>query len=178
MLYLDCWRRILSGHVGREHRGVEGKHDEGRGARHKVEDPRRRRPHRHGVVALQEDHGHEGEGVQHAERLSVGLKDTSLSASPLLISDFLQGVPFARSLGWVDLNFECSIFCPILPGLMGIWQKRLGRRARWWNTQIKVNSTQVHKQMEHPLFLPRDATFLPEPCARRESPILEPQSRQ
>ena len=29
---------------------------------------------------------------------------------------------------------------------MGIWQKRLGIWARWWNTQIKVNPTLVHQQ--------------------------------
>ena len=29
-------------------------------------------------------------------------------------------------LGWVDLNFERCTFCPILPGLMGNWQKRVG----------------------------------------------------
>ena len=39
-------------------------------------------------------------------------------------------------LGWVDLDFECSAVCPILPGLMGIWQKWLGSYARWWNTEI------------------------------------------
>ena len=27
-------------------------------------------------------------------------------------------------LGWVDLCFECSAVCPILPGLMVIWQER------------------------------------------------------
>ena len=34
-------------------------------------------------------------------------------------------------LEWVDLDFECSTVCPILPGLMVIWQKGLGSRARW-----------------------------------------------
>ena len=34
----------------------------------------------------------------------------------------LQGVQCARGLDWVDLDFECSTVCPILPGLMGIWQ--------------------------------------------------------
>ena len=38
----------------------------------------------------------------------------------------LQGVPTACGLGWVDLDFECSTVCPIGPGLMGMWQKRLG----------------------------------------------------
>ena len=52
-------------------------------------------------------------------------------------------------LGWDDLDFECSTVCPILPGLKGIWQKRLGSWARRWNTQIKVNLTQV--QMGHPV---------------------------
>ena len=36
---------------------------------------------------------------------------------------------------------------------MGIWQKWLGRWARWWNTQIKFNQTQVHDQMNHPVYL-------------------------
>ena len=34
---------------------------------------------------------------------------------------------------------------------MGIWQKWLGSWARWRNTQIKVNQTQVHEQMGHPV---------------------------
>ena len=52
-------------------------------------------------------------------------------------------------LGWVDLDFECSTVLPILPGLMGIWQKWLSSRTRWRNTKIKVNSTQVHEQIHH-----------------------------
>merc|ERR1739842_245422 len=39
-------------------------------------------------------------------------------------------------LGWVDLKFECSAVCLILPGLVGIWQERLGSWARQWNSQI------------------------------------------
>ena len=31
-----------------------------------------------------------------------------------------------ENLGWVDLNFDYSTVCLILPGLMGVWQKRLG----------------------------------------------------
>ena len=54
---------------------------------------------------------------------------------------------------WVDLNFECSTVCPILPGLVGIWQKRLARWARWWNTQININRTHVLKQMGHPVYM-------------------------
>ena len=34
---------------------------------------------------------------------------------------------------------------------MGIWQKRQGSWARWWNTQSKVNPTQIHEQMGHPV---------------------------
>ena len=34
---------------------------------------------------------------------------------------------------------------------MGIWQKRLDSWARWWNTQIKVITTQFHEQMGHPV---------------------------
>ena len=54
-------------------------------------------------------------------------------------------------LGWVDLDFECSTVCPFLLGPMRIWQKRLGSWASWWNTQIKVNATQMHDQMRHPV---------------------------
>ena len=55
------------------------------------------------------------------------------------------------NLGWVDLNFHYSTVCLILPGLMGVWQKRLGSWARWWNSQIQVNRTQVLDQIGHPL---------------------------
>ena len=54
-------------------------------------------------------------------------------------------------LGWVDFYLSCSTFCPVLLGLMGIWQKGLCNWARWWNTQIKVNPTQVLEQMNHPV---------------------------
>ena len=63
----------------------------------------------------------------------------------------LQGVPCARRLGFVDLDFECSAVCPTLLGLMGILQGRLGRWARWWNTEIKVNPTQVYEHMGRPV---------------------------
>ena len=57
----------------------------------------------------------------------------------------VQGVPSELRLGFVDLNIECSTVCPTLLGLMGIWQKRLGSWARWWNTEMKGNPTQVYK---------------------------------
>ena len=62
-----------------------------------------------------------------------------------------QGVPCPRKLGFVDLNFECSTVCPTLLGLLGIWQKRLGSWARWWNREIKVNPTQVYEDMGRPV---------------------------
>ena len=37
------------------------------------------------------------------------------------------------NLGWVDLDFDCSTVCPILLGLVWIWQKWLSTWARWWN---------------------------------------------
>ena len=45
----------------------------------------------------------------------------------------VQGVPCACRLGFVDVDFESSTVCPILLGLMGIWQKWLSTWARWWN---------------------------------------------
>ena len=65
----------------------------------------------------------------------------------------VQGVPSELRLGFVDLDFECSTVCPALLGLMGIWQKQLGSLARWWNTQIKVNPTQVSAHLGHPVLL-------------------------
>ena len=35
------------------------------------------------------------------------------------------------NFGWYD--FGCSTLCPILLGLVEIWQKRQGSWARWWN---------------------------------------------
>ena len=52
-------------------------------------------------------------------------------------------------LGWVQSDFEHCNVCPVLPWLMEIWQKGLGNWARWWNTEIQVNPTQVRHQMGH-----------------------------
>ena len=87
----------------------------------------------------------------HNSKLVILLIRISLTSPSALL---LQGVPSARGLGWVDLDFEYSTVCPILPGLMGIWQKWQGSWARWWNTQIKVNPTQVHEQMGIPVEMP------------------------
>ena len=71
--------------------------------------------------------------------------DELVSASTGVLHDFVidiivQGVPSELRLGFVDLDFKCSTVCPTLLGLMGICHKRLGSWARWWNTEIKVNS--------------------------------------
>ena len=52
-------------------------------------------------------------------------------------------------LSWVNSDFECSTVCLLLPGLMEIWQKRLGNWVRWWKIQIQINPIQVHEQMGH-----------------------------
>ena len=70
------------------------------------------------------------------------------------ISFLIQGVLRELRLGFVDLDFECSTVCPTLLGLMGIWQKRLVSWARWWNTEIKVNPTQVSAHLGHPQLQP------------------------
>ena len=62
---------------------------------------------------------------------------------------YLQGVPCARRLGFVDLDFECSTVCPTLLGLMGIWQKWLGKMVE---IKVKlVNPTQVYEHMGRPV---------------------------
>ena len=63
------------------------------------------------------------------------------------------------NLGRVDLNFDYSTVCLILPGLMGVGQKWLGSWARWWNSQIQVNWTQVRDQMGHPVRLGKGEFF-------------------
>ena len=68
-----------------------------------------------------------------------------------IIYRVLQDVSSELRLGFADFDFECSTVCPTLLGLVGIWQKRLGSWARWWNTEIKVNPTQVYEHMGHPV---------------------------
>ena len=53
-------------------------------------------------------------------------------------------------LGWVDLEFESSTVCLILPGLVGIWQERLGSWARQWNSQIPSQPNQGARPDELP----------------------------
>ena len=43
----------------------------------------------------------------------------------LKVISTLQGDSSDQELGWMDLIFGCSTTCPILLGLMGIWQKWL-----------------------------------------------------
>ena len=62
----------------------------------------------------------------------------------------IQGVPSARGPGLLYSDFECSTVCPILFGLMGIWQKRLGSSAWWWNTKINQPNP-GHELMGHPV---------------------------
>ena len=60
----------------------------------------------------------------------------------------VQGVPCARRLGCVDFDFECSTACPTLLGLLGIWQKWLGKMVEHRNN---VNPTQVYEHMGRPV---------------------------
>ena len=80
-------------------------------------------------------------GAAHVDRPTERAEQTFLQVVGL------WGVPSELRLGFVDLNFECSNVCPNLLGLMGIWQKRLGK-----NTEIKVNPTQVSAHLGHPVF--------------------------
>ena len=73
----------------------------------------------------------------------------------MILFPFCTGCPkWAETmLCWLGLGFQvfhCHV-CPILLGLMGIWQKRLGNWARWWNTEIKVNPTQASAHLGHPV---------------------------
>ena len=62
------------------------------------------------------------------------------SVSDLLhLHIYIQGVPSARGLSWIDLHFECFTVCLILSGLTGIWQMRLGKMVEHPN-QTKSNS--------------------------------------
>ena len=54
-------------------------------------------------------------------------------------------------LGWVEFDISCSTVCPVLLGLMGIWQKWLGSWVSRWNIEFKVKPTQVSEQMKHPV---------------------------
>ena len=66
-----------------------------------------------------------------------------------LVCNHYRVIHLLCDLCWVDFEFSCSIVCQVLLVLMGMWRKRLGSWARWWNTQ--VNPTQVYEQMNHPV---------------------------
>ena len=55
---------------------------------------------------------------------------------------------------------------------MGIWQKRLDRWARWWDTQIEEEPTQVHDQMNRPVFISRVPVALPEAHLAERGPLV------
>ena len=40
-----------------------------------------------------------------------------------------------------------------MPGLVGIWLKLLGNKARWWNKKIQVNPTRVRDHQFHPVLV-------------------------
>ena len=84
---------------------------------------------------------HNGLGFagQHHISSSVGSEDGAYHGN------LHQYVPSELRLGFVDLDFECSTVCSILPGLIGIFQKRLGSWARC-KTQ-KSKSTQPRSQL-------------------------------
>ena len=77
---------------------------------------------------------------------------SSTTRTDYAVSDnrmLLQGVPSGRRLGLVDLEFDYSTVCPTLLQVVGVWQKGLGTRSKWWSTLIIVNQTQVYDQMGH-----------------------------
>ena len=62
-------------------------------------------------------------GVENIAAIQVCVDPESLGLS----CNNYRVVPSALGLGCIDLNIECSTVCLNLPGLMGIWQKRLGK---------------------------------------------------
>ena len=87
-------------------------------------------------------------------RISYRVVQYNAQQGELLHSRFLivpsTGCPKWAETGFCWLGFRV-FHCPTLLGLMGIWQKRLGSWARWWNTEIKVNPTQVSAHLGHPV---------------------------
>ena len=52
---------------------------------------------------------------------------------------------------WLCTGFDGIAFSvsQISPGWIENWQIWLGSPARWWNTQIKVNPTEVHNKLSY-----------------------------
>ena len=67
----------------------------------------------------------------------------------------MQGDSSAHGLACVDLNFECSNSA-WADGNLG----EVACQLRWWNTQIKVNPTQVYGQMNHPVLELKMSSFV------------------
>ena len=54
-------------------------------------------------------------------------------------------------LNWVEFDIGHYTVCLFLLVPMRIWQNQLGSSASWWNSGIKVNSTQVSHHQGHPV---------------------------
>ena len=70
-----------------------------------------------------------------------------------IFTSHLQGYSYdlIHGLGWLGISlFHCG---PVMLGLMGIWQKWPGSKAKWWNNQIKVSPTHVSDSMNNPVCL-------------------------
>ena len=75
-------------------------------------------------------------------------------------------------LGWVDLDFEWSSVCPIVPWLMGIWLKELHEWERCLNTDIQVKPSQVSDQMGHPVVWMHPTSLYPRTTGSLEAFLL------
>ena len=56
-------------------------------------------------------------------------------------------------LGWVDFHVGHSTVGLVWPGQMVIGQNWPSIWAKWWNLEIKVNSTKIRDQRCHPVSL-------------------------
>ena len=71
---------------------------------------------------------------RHEDQAEIDSPGTRLMAQFYILSFNIMYLKFdyrvahlVADLGWVHLDFECSIVCSTLPGPMGIRQKRLGK---------------------------------------------------
>ena len=71
--------------------------------------------------------------VQHPELESFKCKNCSPALDPISFAGLYRVTHLLANLGWVDLDFDCSTLCLVLPGLLGNWQNWLSSWARWWN---------------------------------------------
>ena len=91
---------------------------------------------------------------RHTDRVATLNADASQFGAAINGGVAAYGLTGSHVTSWslTLVRFTCVLcVCPNLFEKMGIWHNWQGTRTRWWNTQIKVDPSQVFDDQIHPL---------------------------